>query len=132
MRRWVVAVTAGWTLACASAPGDGVEAGAEAPEVEVPEAPEPASAAPSFVLVGVTAGDAACYLELKGPSGDPVTMDADFELCPGGAHDATGLVGRSVRLEKKPLQVMAPSCQGDPECTESVTVDAVVGLTPAG
>ena len=46
-----------------------------------------------------------------------------LELCAGGTYDATPLVGQRVRI--------ATSCQGNPDCADSETVDLVVAILPA-
>jgi hypothetical protein len=107
------AMALGWSVACA---GDD---GSEAP------------AAPAWTLVSVTAGDASCYLEVRGADGASRTLPGDFELCPGGGQDASALVGERVAVDTRPGQVMAASCQGDPECPDHDAVALVVKLTPS-
>ena len=85
----------------------------------------------AVTLVSVESGDAACYLNVRTAAGTEEALAADFELCPGGKSDASRLVGRKVVLERRPEQVMADSCQGDPECNETKTVDLVVEVKAA-
>ena len=96
-----------------------------APAEVAPPAPPAPSGPPAVLLKGVQAGDAACYLEVES-AGSPQTLMADFELCPGGGQDLTGRIGQSVHLETRKENVMADSCQGDPECTETKEVELVV------
>jgi hypothetical protein len=91
----------------------------------------PPKAAEVFTLVSVQAGDAACYLSVKDSNGAEQSLPADFDLCPGGTSDATAQVGRKVTLERRPGQVMADSCSGDPNCTATKTVDLVIAIKPA-
>ena len=77
-------------------------------------------------LVSMESGDRACYLTVR-PDGEPERTDmADFGLC-----ERTDLVGQRVALTVTPSQVMAESCQGDPECTETEQVDLVTCMDPA-
>jgi hypothetical protein len=93
-------------------------------------APKPAGE--PVTLISVQSGDAACYLNVKDASGAEQSLAADFELCPGGTSDASWYAGQKVTLERRPARIMADSCQGDPECTETKTVDLVVAVKPAG
>lgn len=127
---WVVAVSAGFVLACSGeVTVDGLDdAAPEAAEPTPEPAPEPAAAAP--VLVSLTAGDVACYAELS-EGGNTRSAMADFAVCPGGEADASALIGKPVAFTTRPEKVLADSCQGDPECTDSQTVDLIVTLTGA-
>ena len=88
-----------------------------------------------MVLLRITKGDladvAACYLEVKDASGVTESVPADFELCPGGSGDASRHIGRKVTLERRPTKIMADSCQGNPQCTETKTVDLVIAVKAA-
>ena len=80
-----------------------------------------------FVVVqGMTAGDRACYLEVEDATGTSREEMASFELC-----ERTDLVGKRVRLLFEKAQVQAQSCQGNPDCTDSETVDLVHEVEPA-
>jgi hypothetical protein len=65
---------------------------------------------------GLTAGDRACYIEVEDGDGKVREEMAVFEVC-----ERTDLVGQEVRLHFEKAQVQAESCQGNPECTDSVT-----------
>ena len=54
-----------------------------------------------------------------------------LELCAGGTYDATPLVGQRVRIATRRDQIQAASCQGNPDCADSETVDLVVAILPA-
>lgn len=76
-------------------------------------------------LVSMENGDRACYLTVR-PDGEPERTDmADFGLC-----ERTELVGQRVSLTVTPSEVMAESCQGDPECADKETVSLVTGMDP--
>ena len=97
--------TAGIILACAGAPGGqgGGQAG---------------------VLNDLTMGDAACYLTITPEGGSELILEGSFELC----DDAQGFVGSSVGWRTEPAQILAASCGGDPECSETEQIDLVVEL----
>ena len=90
----------------------------EAPDDEAP------------LLVKLEAGDRACYVTLHTQAGD-VTKPGDFELCPAGAYDATPMIGKRIKLATKRDKVQAASCEGNPDCGDSDTVDLVVAIVPA-
>jgi hypothetical protein len=79
-------------------------------------------------LLEAQAGDVACYLQLEDLDGEPFSEMAEFEVC----DSADALLGRDVRLGYRLGNVMAESCQGNPDCTESEEVALVVSLTPRG
>jgi hypothetical protein len=81
----------------------------------------------TVVVKGLTAGDRACYLEVEDGDGKSREEMASFELC-----ERTDLIGKKVRLQFEKAQVQAESCQGNPDCTDSETVDLVhaVELNP--
>jgi hypothetical protein len=83
-----------------------------------------AATAAGGVLVSLQNGDAACYVEVEG-AGGLQTHHGDFDLC----QSATALIGAEVALEFGTGRVIAPSCQGDPECPDSIEVQLVVGIT---
>lgn len=106
------------------APERAPEAGGSAPESggSAPEsggsAPQAAAAGEVAVIRGMAAGDRACYVELEGAE-EP--QEAAFELC-----ERMELAGKRVRLTRERTTVQAASCEGDPECTRSDTVDLIV------
>lgn len=131
MIRWFqagsVAVFVGFTLACGDSSVE-VEVGEEPGDVvgggEPAGSGEPAGGgAATVTLTGLTNGDAACYVDYV-EGGEPRTLPGDFELC----QSATGMIGASVVLDIGKDRILADSCQGDPECTETQEVDFVRGI----
>lgn len=66
-------------------------------------------------------GDRACYIELDDAQEVVSSEMASFELC-----DQQELIGKRVQLQRKPTPVMATSCEGNPECRETETVNLIV------
>ena len=81
-------------------------------------------------LIALQPGDAACYVELE-TSGDPVSLPGSFELCAGGSADATALIGATVEYTTERGKILAPSCQGSPDCPDAEEVDLVTTITAA-
>lgn len=79
-------------------------------------------------LVSATAGDVACYLEFSDAQGESFSEMATFEVC----ENAEPQVGLWLSLAYEVGQVMADSCEGNPDCTESESKALVSGLTAAG
>ncbi len=78
-------------------------------------------------LVSMAPGDAACYLTVR-PDGLPERTEiADYRMC-----ERDDLVGQSVVLSVTPSPMLADSCEGNPECTDTKTVNMVTGMDPAG
>lgn len=69
---------------------------------------------------GLTAGDRACYMEVEDGAGNRREQMAAFEIC-----ERAELIGKQVRLRLEKAQVQAESCQGNPDCTDTETVDLV-------
>lgn len=108
---------------------DPAHAGAPTPEAEAPddaetEAPADAGAGITGKLKELQNGDAACYVVLEGADGE-ATYPGDFDLC---GPEATGLVGKAVKLRTEKGKMMAPTCEGDPECPDTVEVERVVEI----
>ena len=82
-------------------------------------------------LVSLESGDVACYVSVMDGE-EEVYHEGDFELCEGGLSDASALVGTSVVLSLEKANVLADSCEGNPDCTETKEVDFVVGIEAAG
>ena len=105
----------------------GALAGCQTKEEPPPPAPAAASPTPAreeIVLVrGRVAGDRACYLTVEDDKGKIRDEMASFELC-----EREDLVGRRARLHFEKGQVMAESCQGNPDCPDTETVDLVTGI----
>lgn len=84
-------------------------------------ASEPAETPAAPKVVSLQAGDIACYVELDyGNRTD--TLMADFEIC------ERPLVGKRIRFETRKENVMAASCEGDPDCGESEVVDLITSV----
>jgi hypothetical protein len=129
-----VALTAVATLGCpaghdSSAPQPATVA---SPTADAAAAPAESRTAPAATtLERLEAGDRACYVVVRDAAGAELSHPGDFELCPGGGADASALVGSRVTLETRRESIQAESCQGNPECTDSETVDLVVAVRPA-
>lgn len=67
-----------------------------------------------------SAGDVACYLEVTDASGTAQSLMADFSIC-----ERTDLDGKKATLTYSKQNVLADSCQGNPDCSDSKTVDLV-------
>jgi len=86
----------------------------------------PAPAAPlsaGGTLAALQNGDAACYVVVEGRFGR-VNHYGEFDLC----QSAEALIGAEVALEFVVGRVIAPSCQGDPECADSIEVPLVSAI----
>ena len=79
-----------------------------------------------LVLVSVSADGGACRVVVRDEAGAEQQHGADAALCPGGASDASGLIGKSVQLRmgdapgapslpagEDPCRDIAPPCGGD-------------------
>lgn len=73
------------------------------------------------VVTDVEAGDRACSLTLRTDDGGSTTVFGDFSLC-----ETNGLMGERIQIEYAPDDILAASCQGDPECLETETVAMAV------
>lgn len=73
----------------------------------------------------LTPGDRACYVGVQAGEGPVREEEAAFELC-----DRMTLIGKQVRLEREMTEVMARSCEGNPECTDRDTVNLIVSAEP--
>lgn len=71
-------------------------------------------------IKSTTAGDVACYLEVTDANGVEHSLVADFSIC-----DRTDLNGKKATLTYSKGNILADSCQGNPDCSESKTVDLV-------
>lgn len=119
---WLVVVFA---LGCGGgeAPPSEVPAPPAAPAAEAPAAPaaEPAGEGPK--LVSLVSGDTACYATFL-ENGVERQELATFEMC-----EHQDLVGSVVTITKEKANVMAASCQGDPECKDTEEVDIISSMT---
>jgi hypothetical protein len=84
-----------------------------APEPDVP-------AAEPITITNVQMGDMACYFMLE--TGE--SQMASFDLCD------PGLAGTRHVPTYEEVSVQSPECEGDPECTLTVTERLVVDLAP--
>jgi hypothetical protein len=64
----------------------------------------------------LTMGDRACYVEIIDDQGMVFTEFANFDIC------QQDLVGKQVQLTYESGDIIAASCQGDPECEDTETV----------
>lgn len=95
-----------------SIPASALQSDSAAVDYEVP-----------VTLVSMEPGDAACYLHVR-PDGEPERTEyADYPMC-----ERSDLIGRRVLLTVTPNPVQAPSCQGDPACTDTEMVNLVTGI----
>ncbi len=90
----------------------------------------PSAAAAAVTLKELQNGDAACYVVVVDGT-EEKSLPGDFELCKGGAHDASALIGKRVTFTTEKQNVLAASCQGDVDCGKSDQVDLVTTITAA-
>lgn len=112
-----------------AAAADAEAAAGDAAAAEAPAAAPAAAPADELTLVGLELGDRACYVTLRKADNTEVSLEGDFELCEGGAHDASGLVGRAVTYSTQRAEVLAASCEGNMDCGKTDVVDLVVSIT---
>ena len=79
---------------------------------------------PIVYIQDVQQGDVSCYLQVVDETGKERTLRASFEVCDGS------LIGREARLSFERAEILAPSCQGDPACRETVPATLVVRVDP--
>ncbi|MBT5230790.1 MAG: hypothetical protein HOM11_11020 [Methylococcales bacterium] len=77
------------------------------------------------VLVSLSAGDVACYVELKLASANITTQMAEFEIC-----DQESLINQPVKLTYTQANVMAANCDGNPECTRTEKKSIINKMEP--
>lgn len=112
MRKILLPILLGLSLASLGAGADEQaaqplrKAGAKKPEVAL--------------LKSMEAGDVACYLTLVNARGEETTQMADFAIC-----EMDALIGRRVQIRRTKANVMAESCQGNPDCTDTETVNLI-------
>ena len=88
-------------------PQDGTDSVATVPEGKVK----------SGIIVSAEAGDTACYLVIKDDEGKMHDEMAIFDLC-----DDTTLINKPAGFSYERSNVMAASCEGNPECVETKVV----------
>jgi hypothetical protein len=86
--------------------------------------------AETYTLVSIESGDAACYVTVKDSTGAENTHPGSFDLCPGGPADASNLIGFPVALGWTKANVIAPSCEGNPECADTEETNIVSTIDP--
>ncbi len=91
---------------------------------------EVAPAGPVVTLKGLENGDRACYVVFDGPDGEQ-SQEGSFDLCAGGAQDATALIGKRITFTTEKANVLAAECQGDVDCGKSDQVDLINTITAA-
>ncbi|MEM0961425.1 MAG: hypothetical protein AAGK21_02640 [Bacteroidota bacterium] len=77
------------------------------------------------VVTGMESGDLSCYLSLRTDGGAEETVFADYSVC-----DSDAIVGRRVQIEYQPGEVMAASCEGDPDCLDTDRVALAISAEP--
>lgn len=77
-------------------------------------------------LLSASAGDVACYLEFADAQGEPFSEMANFDLC-----ESDALHGEWVQIGYETGNVMADSCAGNPDCSETQVVALVATLERA-
>ena len=98
-----------------------VSLGASADESTAPSQRKTGAKKPEVALVkGMEAGDVACYVTLVDAKGKETTQMADFSIC-----EMNALIGKRVQIMRTKTNVMAESCQGNPDCTDTETVNLI-------
>ena len=92
--------------------------------------PTATTAGPTGTLMELQNGDRACYVIVDTDAGEQ-SIEGDFELCPGGGHDASALIGQRVTWTTQKANVLAASCEGDVDCGKSDQVDLITTITVA-
>lgn len=73
------------------------------------------------LVTDVDAGDRVCTLTLRTDAGAETDVYGDFSLC-----ETDGLMGERIQIEYAPDDILAASCDGDPDCLETETVALAV------
>lgn len=76
-------------------------------------------------IESLTPGDRSCYLDVRSETGKVSTEMADFGMC-----ERDDLIGRQVILTRSLSMILAESCDGNPECTDTEQVMLVLGADP--
>lgn len=77
------------------------------------------------VVTDMESGDVSCYLTLRTDEGATQTVHADYSVC-----DSNAILDRRVQIEYAPNDVLAASCEGDPECLDTETVALAIVAQP--
>ena len=75
------------------------------------------------VLEKMEDGDRSCYLHLRTKGSTVEIVHADFDLC-----NDEFLIGARVAVTYEPTNVIAASCEGDPECQHTERVMLAVSI----
>lgn len=86
--------------------------------------------AATYTLKEVSQGDVACYVVVTDQAGAETTHPGSFDLCPGGAADASNYIGFPVTLTFMKGNLLAPECEGNPDCPETEEAEIVETITP--
>ncbi|MES2817917.1 MAG: hypothetical protein V4812_02905 [Pseudomonadota bacterium] len=121
------------TRSCSTLPGisltllltlgvSGCQAASDAAPAKGTSPATSADAEADVVLIrALTPGDRACYIELENKQGQRTEAEASFELC-----EQPQLIGQRVRLTRERTNMPAMSCEGDPECTRTDSVELII------
>ena len=77
------------------------------------------------VVTDMESGDVSCYLTVRTDGGATETVQADYSVC-----DSNVILDRRVQIEYVEGDVLAASCEGDPECLDTETVALAVVAEP--
>jgi len=80
-------------------------------------------------VVGASAGDRVCYVDLESESGQITTHYANFDIC-----SQQGIVGAQVRLTYEAANILDYNCMGNPDCGRSDRAELIVNadiISPA-
>jgi len=67
-------------------------------------------------VTGLESGDVACYIDLVDEQGKEFYEMGDFNFC-----EIQNLIGKKVKLSYEKAEVLADSCEGNPDCEETKT-----------
>lgn len=71
-------------------------------------------------ITNLVAGDTGCYVDYLDENGTAQNELALFEVC-----EQTALIKKKVQFTYQSEQVLADSCQGNPECQDHKTVNLI-------
>ncbi|WP_420456884.1 hypothetical protein [Rubrivirga sp.] len=77
------------------------------------------------VVTDIESGDVSCTLTLRTDGGATEAVHADYSVC-----DSNVILDRRVQIEYAPSNLLAPSCDGDPDCLDTETVALAVVADP--
>ncbi len=77
------------------------------------------------VVTDIESGDVSCFLTVRTDGGGSETVHADYSVC-----DSNVILDRRVQIEYAPNDMLAPSCDGDPDCLDTETVALAVVAAP--